>query len=346
LAAPAAKFIASCNNVIYAACLDYIEGEWKRPRALACSTRNWPNQWPAVQDYPDDGEEWDGFAVTGEEITGLATWREMVVVFFDSETFLMAGDLAGARIPIFLAPVGCLSNRTIASDNLGIYWSARDGFYYFDGSGLANISRDAINEEDIDLTKPHDAWCDGERYICHCYYQGVPSLLIYDTERKAWVARRLVGMVGGLERALSVVSIVRDGARGQVFGLTEARKLVRLCSGDAFETDFGAGNPIFTIETAELGLGMPGRDTVVEELLVDLNPAAAASLTAVVTGRGRKQETTTKELPVTLGAVTYELPCGIPCRVAKVKISAAMLKSQCPEVHALAFTTPEEAPAR
>lgn len=82
----------------------------------------------------------------GEEIMGVATWRDQVIVFKQTKFFVFYGQsLDDEGEPVFNyrpvdAGVGLVSSRAIAVSEQGIYFLDRTGIYFTTGSQPARVS--------------------------------------------------------------------------------------------------------------------------------------------------------------------------------------------------------------
>lgn len=76
-----------------------------------------------------------------EEITGAASFKDVLVVFTDVSMYVVLGssaaDFQARKID---GGVGCISHWSIVEANGLLYWMARDGIYAFDGSKATKVS--------------------------------------------------------------------------------------------------------------------------------------------------------------------------------------------------------------
>lgn len=77
-----------------------------------------------------------------EEITGAASFRDVLVVFTDVSTYVLLGasdkDFQMRKVD---SSVGCVSHWSIVEANGLLYWMAKDGIYAFNGSKVEKVSQ-------------------------------------------------------------------------------------------------------------------------------------------------------------------------------------------------------------
>jgi len=107
-----------------------------------------------------------------DQITGLAVWRENLVVFKNSTVFLITGDtppngtnLGNLQIIETGRGFGCVSGKSIATGKDGIYYRGNDGVYLTDGYNFKRITDD-IRPDMIGVSRTKRTDC------CGGYYQG------------------------------------------------------------------------------------------------------------------------------------------------------------------------------
>jgi hypothetical protein len=84
-------------------------------------------------------------------ITGIARANRNLLVFKNDETFILSGGddpVANLRVETVSNEVGCIARRSIVNVENGVYWMGRRGFFYFDGTGLSEISKPIRHEFD------------------------------------------------------------------------------------------------------------------------------------------------------------------------------------------------------
>lgn len=76
-----------------------------------------------------------------EEITGAASFRDVLVVFTDVSMYVLLGSSAlDFQLRKVDGGVGCVSHGSIVEADGLLYWMARDGVYAFDGSKVQKVS--------------------------------------------------------------------------------------------------------------------------------------------------------------------------------------------------------------
>ena len=76
-----------------------------------------------------------------EEITGAASFKDVLVVFTDVSMYVLLGSSAlDFQLRKIDGSVGCVSHWSIVEANGLLYWMARDGIYAFDGSKATKVS--------------------------------------------------------------------------------------------------------------------------------------------------------------------------------------------------------------
>jgi hypothetical protein len=77
-----------------------------------------------------------------EEITGAASFRDVLVIFTDVSTYVLLGasdkDFQMRKVD---SGVGCVSHWSIVEANGLLYWMAKDGIYSFNGSKVEKVSQ-------------------------------------------------------------------------------------------------------------------------------------------------------------------------------------------------------------
>lgn len=80
-----------------------------------------------------------------DDITGGGVAAENTIIFTDSRTYRLQGFYdstgAGGIRPVEISrTVGCISHKSIVQTQQGLFWAARDGFYFTDGYQVLRIS--------------------------------------------------------------------------------------------------------------------------------------------------------------------------------------------------------------
>ncbi len=352
---PIAKYAAHVNGVLWLGGLNYNKGLWLNPGAVACATRYKPAYFPPSPSMIGEGQEWDGFAISGSEVRGLGGLGDITLIFFENEVFAISSAESSSQRPTYLAPVGLASQRTYASNGRIGIWQASDEFYGCDGTRVFQASDNQIDVSLIDLDDPHDAVCTGEHYILYATYDSHPCLLILNLITNGWFVRRLSGMVTEdetiTEEDLNLLGIGYDGASDTIYGLSTAGKVVKFFDGDTIWTDAAAtGTPVYRIATADIPLESPGRDTTLDAVLIDADaPSSAPDTTLAVTATCKGKKNTTigpKNITIEDGIAEYEQPINQMSRVVKLSALTSCDASDAATINSLAFTTPARGKAR
>lgn len=131
---PKCKFLHINNNVAYYANVE--ENGIINSSRIRLSVNNDPDSCPATN-YVD----------VGDEITGINSLYDTVIVFCKNSIYRIEGyfDELGEGIvsPINIdKTIGCISNNSIVSTPVGVFFAGTDGFYYTDGYKIIKISND------------------------------------------------------------------------------------------------------------------------------------------------------------------------------------------------------------
>lgn len=305
---------------VYAGPLDWdpSAGRWRRPTAIQVSSygKHWAFPTTSQQTSPvTDGTELDGYAETGAELRGLLTRNDDVLVFLDSEFFILRGDnLVGWHF-IRQGSKGLRSARTLVDLRGVAIWHADDYFHLFarEGEPLP-ISRHKIDSQLIDWDAPHNAVGWHDQYVFFCHYGGEQALLRYDLQTDAWRVRT--------SQALDLVGICCAGEESGVWGITVNGDAVRLFGGDE---DYGCagGVPLREIWTQYLVLAGLDQEPQTGQLALDVVTDQANGLELAITLRGEGLRTNTQlhTLRVTSDRTTYRLPLNLVCRAVRIEIA-------------------------
>jgi len=86
------------------------------------------------------------FIVLSDECTGLGVYRDLVVAFTESNTYLISGfnrdNVTLDRLPY---NEGCLNHHTIANVTEMLMWTSKNGVCIFDGSTVEIITRNILS---------------------------------------------------------------------------------------------------------------------------------------------------------------------------------------------------------
>jgi hypothetical protein len=267
-------------------------------------------------------------------------WRDQVLVFFENEVYYAFPDTG----PVYLAPVGTGSHKSIASGPQETYWFERKvGFYSYNGASVSPISRNRIDPALVDLSLPHESICDGDHYIFYCTYESVPSLLIFDILLRSWVVRKIQGIVDDLPVPLTLHGLGYDADSAVYWGVTAAGELVRLFDGETIWTDDAAtGVPLFDLQTADWPIAGPGRDGVVNNLLVEAAGSKDTILEVTVTARSKKHSSRSGpkvDINMIDDCEQYERPIALDAVACNVQLQMVAAPSNAPTVYGVALTT-------
>lgn len=144
----------------------------------------------------------------GEQIMNAVTWRELVIIFKETKFFVLWGEQpANDGTPVFnvrevVTGIGLAAKRAVCVGRDGVYFMARNGVYFTNGSDPVLVSEnmdpmwrgnpdvyfesDAINLAQI--TNARMAWVDEQVFLA------VPTgpssvnnrVLVYDTDQRWW----------------------------------------------------------------------------------------------------------------------------------------------------------------
>jgi len=344
---PIAKYMAYANGTLWGLCLNYDNGKWLNPCGVGCSTRYAPHAWPDAPQITGEGQQWDKFTLRASEGRGFGVINDQILLGFDSETFVISAADSTSRRPIYLAPIGWASHRSYATNGKIGIWQSADGFYGYNGTDVECVSLNKIDVTNIDLSSPHNAVCDGEHYIFYCTYDDHPSLLILNLQTAGWVIRKLSGMVAGVETDLTLLGIAHDASTNTLYGLTAAGVAVKLFNGDTVWTDGGAGTPVYWMETADIALDTPGRDTTLKEVLLDADAPSAQTLTLTAICKGKNNNTpAAKSVSLTADKSQYETPINQQARVVRLRGVVTANASDAPTINGIGATFPPKGSSR
>jgi hypothetical protein len=183
IAPPAAKHLLSHDERMWAA-----NGANNRSR-LWFSAAGDPTAWVTTDDYFDISSD------DGDEITGLASFLEDLVVFKQNSIWIGQNTYDPQNEAMFVKRVtdaGCVAGRSIATINNRIYFLGKEGVYEFDGVAARLIS-EAVKDEVANINPTYkgniSAVAAGNKY--YIAYTPLGSnqntkMLVYDTMTRAW----------------------------------------------------------------------------------------------------------------------------------------------------------------
>lgn len=133
-----------------------------------------------------------------DEITGLATYQDNLIIFTSRCMFLWRDTSPKMADPIKISDdIGCISNRTICEFEGKLIWLTTNGIYTFDGSKVTNISRDKVDPYIKSLSKEYAsracATIYGRRYFIAAPFAGGAvndAVLVYDFDLDEWHERQ------------------------------------------------------------------------------------------------------------------------------------------------------------
>jgi len=126
-----------------------------------------------------------------DEITGLATFQDNVLIFTAKCTFLWR---EGMFDPMKVAnDVGCLSNSSICEFEGKLVWLAKNGVYQYDGKNVKNLTYEKVNKyiEGIGAATAHKASgaIHDRKYFLAAPFESDTAnnyVLVYDFDLKEW----------------------------------------------------------------------------------------------------------------------------------------------------------------
>jgi hypothetical protein len=128
---PTAKFVVEYKNrLFYANCPDEEDGE---SLVVYSKINNGDAVPPLNYEYFGKGD--------GEEITGIASLPDYLVVFKKNKIFTIAGDFELKRLEISDYRVGCISPYSIVKVGKQVVFLSENGWYSFDGETLYPVSK-------------------------------------------------------------------------------------------------------------------------------------------------------------------------------------------------------------
>lgn len=132
---PFGKFVAAHRNFVFVA--NTVENGVAQANRVRWSHEGFPEDWRS-DDYIDIESG------AGDAITGIASWREGLLVFKNNAVFLIRGyDADTFDVVNVSKTIGAVSQDAIAVCENGVYFfSWPEGVYFYNGSGLVDIFGD------------------------------------------------------------------------------------------------------------------------------------------------------------------------------------------------------------
>ena len=132
---PSAKFIAAHRDFVFVA--NTVENGVAQANRVRWSHQGFPEDWRS-DDYIDIESG------AGDAITGIASWREGLLVFKNNAVFLIRGyDADTFDVVNVSKTIGAVSQDAIAVCESGVFFfSWPEGVYFYDGSGLRDVFLD------------------------------------------------------------------------------------------------------------------------------------------------------------------------------------------------------------
>lgn len=197
---------------------------------------------------------WDAFdfITFDDEITGLGTHPNYMVVFTKNKTYTVVGNSPKTLSRYILSDsIGCVDHNTIQSNTDSIIWLASDGLYTIQGSRAWNLSWPKLGDFDFDV--PLDSIFFRDKYILS--FNTFTLVLDFN--------------LGGIFSFLGRIyrSFYADGSA--LFASTEDLKLIQMFQGELLEfkyktPEFAEGslselktfNSIYTYAEGEVSLSV------------------------------------------------------------------------------------------
>jgi hypothetical protein len=211
----------------------------------------------------------------GEAITGIASYRDFLLVFKETKFFVFYGESIGPdgstpefnyrEVPI---PIGRRDGGHVAEGEDGVYFVVQDGtasrLYKTDGGKPIDVSDDLGNT----YLQP-DVWCRGRNIFVDASSDSLT--LVYDTETAEWIARDTVSYE--VEFLGDVYSVPYTGGDSGI--------LMQMDSN--LSTDYIAGDDIPIVPSYLTGyqqMSAAGAEGVIREVLLDGTGTVTAQINA------------------------------------------------------------------
>ena len=91
------------------------------------------------------------------QIRGMATSNSGLLVFLDDHTYIIRGNYRANFTLSELYPAGCLSAMSIVEYGGGVFWTGKEGIFYYDGATVRNLVKDNLGVYYTDSIKTFDS---------------------------------------------------------------------------------------------------------------------------------------------------------------------------------------------
>jgi hypothetical protein len=150
---PKAEFILTHRDFVWVANTYETSGgsEKNHPNRVRWSHEGFPEDWRS-SDYIDIESG------AGDSITGIASWRDGLLVFKSNSVFLIRGyDADTFEVVNLSRSIGAVSQQAIAVTEAGVYFfSWPEGVYFYDGTGIHDVfqpMRPIVEDGTVDRTQ-------------------------------------------------------------------------------------------------------------------------------------------------------------------------------------------------
>ena len=91
------------------------------------------------------------------QIRGMATSNSGLLIFLDDHTYIIRGNYRANFTLTELYPAGCLSAMSIVEYGGGVFWTGKEGIFYYDGATVRNLVKDNLGVYYTDSIKTFDS---------------------------------------------------------------------------------------------------------------------------------------------------------------------------------------------
>jgi len=91
------------------------------------------------------------------QIRGMATSNSGLLIFLDDHTYIIRGNYRANFTLSELYPAGCLSAMSIVEYGGGVFWTGKEGIFYYDGATVRNLVKDNLGVYYTDSIKTFDS---------------------------------------------------------------------------------------------------------------------------------------------------------------------------------------------
>lgn len=91
------------------------------------------------------------------QVRGMATSNSGLLVFLDDHTYIIRGNYRANFTLSELYPAGCLSAMSIVEYGGGVFWTGKEGIFYYDGATVRNLVKDNLGVYYTDSIKTFDS---------------------------------------------------------------------------------------------------------------------------------------------------------------------------------------------